>query len=412
MKKTLIKNGRLINRNYDGLSAGCNILVEGNVIVDVSCKSFAEDEHTTVIDAAQKVVMPGLIDAHIHVASPSMNLMTDVYPESFMAIQASKYLEQILLRGYTSIRDAGGELQGIAQAAREGLFISPRIFYSGRALSQTGGHGDFRNASAPFMPCGGGHSGSIISRIADGITEVRKAVRDEFRKGATQIKIMASGGVSSPTDSIWDLQFSEEELAAIVEEAHAKHSYVMAHVFSPEGIMRCANAGIRSIEHGFLMDEATAKNLAQRDIFFVPTLSIAHIFEKRGKEFGVSDTNLEKLQAIKGSLIQSIKFAKDHHVKMGFGSDVFGPGIDNQTDEFLLRAAYQSPGEVLRSATEINAEMMLQKGKLGIIAPGAYADIIVVNGNPLLDLSCFNHSGSFVPFIMKDGIIYKDNLDS
>ncbi len=409
MSTTLLINGKLLDLNKQILSP-ISILINNNIIEVVSNKEIKADKKMNIIDIKGKTLMPGLIDAHIHVASPSINLMTDKYPETFIGIQAEKHLEKILARGFTSIRDAGGELYGIAEAVKAGLFQSPRLFYSGRAISQTGGHGDFRHANAPFMPCGCCNSGSVLSRIADGITEVRKAVRDEFRKGATQIKIMASGGVASPNDSIWDLQYSAEELAAIVEEAHAKHSYVMAHVFSPEGIVRCINAGIRSIEHGFMLDKPTAKLMRKKGVYLVPTLTITEVFEHRGKEFGVSESNIEKLRSIKVAIIESLKHAQAHKVKMGFGSDVFGNVIDEQSREFLLRSQYQNPAEVIRSATEINAELMQQKGKIGVIAEGAFADIIAVDGNPLKNIALLAGQGESIDLIMKDGKIYKNTL--
>ncbi|MCX7125604.1 MAG: amidohydrolase family protein [Gammaproteobacteria bacterium] len=409
-KKILIKNCSLINKKYDGLLSGYKILIENNIVLEVTNKDISTDNDTTVIDVSGKIVMPGLIDAHVHVTSPSLNLMTDKYSESFMAIQASINLEKILQRGFTSIRDAGGELHGVAEAVKQGMIKSPRLFYSGRALSQTGGHGDFRYACSPYMPCGCCHSGSIVSRIADGITEVRKAVRDELRKGATQIKIMASGGVTSPSDSVWDLQYSEEELKVIVEEAAAKQTYVMAHVFSPEGIARCVKAGIRSIEHGFLLDDASAKLMATHDVFLVPTFAIVDFFDKNAKTLGIPQTNIDKLNAVKEASNDAFKHAKKRGVKIGFGSDVFGEALDTQSNEFLLRASRESNGDVIRSATEINAELMQQKGKLGVIAPGAYADIIAVNGNPLENINLLVGQGESIDLIIKDGVIYKNQV--
>jgi len=227
MKKILLKNGSIINKDFTKLLANYNVLIENNTIIEVTNDTIMHSPDINIIDLNGMVIMPGLIDAHIHVSSPPINLLTDKYADTFIGIYAKIELEKMLLRGYTSIRDAGGELYGIAAATEHGLIAGPRLFYSGRAISQTGGHGDFRERSAGSEPCGCSQSGSIVSRIADGVTEVKKAVRDELRKGATQIKTMASGGVASPNDSIFELQYSKEELKAIVEEATAKHTYVM-----------------------------------------------------------------------------------------------------------------------------------------------------------------------------------------
>lgn len=407
MNMVLLKNGRVINDDCVGFSSPQDILIENNKIQKVAKDITVTSNNVEIIDLHNQFVLPGLIDAHIHVSSPILSLSTDECAETYIGIFAKVELEKMLRRGFTSIRDAGGELHGIAKAAKDGLIKGPRLFYSGRAISQTGGHGDFRTRSAPFMPCGCCHSGSIISRIADGVSEVRKAVRDEFRKGATQIKVMASGGVTSPNDSIYDTQFSIEELRAIVEECDAKGSYVMAHVFTPEGIRRCVDAGIRTIEHGFLLNEEAANHMAKHEVFLVPTFCIMDSISRFGQSEGISDDSLSKLNAIKDQAKLSVKFAKEAGVKIGLGSDVWGSALSRQANELLLRAELESASDVIRSATQVNADLLQKKDELGYIKEGYLADIIVLAENPVEDISVLTNNNNQITLVVSDGEVVK-----
>jgi len=250
-----------------------HVLVEGDRIREVSDAPIKSGTART-IDLKGRTLMPGLIDAHVHVLAVDLPLdrLSD-RPVTLLTLQAAKVLEGMLQRGFTTIRDAGGADGGLAEAVEEGLVHGPRIFPSGMALSQTGGHGDVRPRTQSVETCACCAGGLAGSRIADGVAECRRAARDELRKGATQIKILASGGVASPYDPIWNLQYSEEEVRAIVEEARAWRTYVLAHAYSPEAIRRSIEFGVRSIEHGNLIDRATAEHVAGADAFVVPTLA-------------------------------------------------------------------------------------------------------------------------------------------
>ena len=252
-----------------------HVLVEGGQIREVSGRPISSATAETV-DLKGRTLMPGLIDAHVHVIAVDQILARlSERPVSLVTLQAARVLEGMLRRGFTTIRDAGGADGGLAEAVEEGLVRGPRIFPSGQALSQTGGHGDLRprTRSVSVVACACCEGGAGLARIADGVAECRRAARDELRKGATQIKIMASGGVASPYDPVWNLQYSEEEVRAIVEEARGWHTYVMAHAYSPEAIRRSIDFGVRSIEHGNLIDRATAEHVAGADAFIVPTLA-------------------------------------------------------------------------------------------------------------------------------------------
>lgn len=364
---------------------------------------------TQQIDLESRIVMPGLIDAHVHVTAIDINLADAKYAPSEVAIQAEKYLEAMLMRGFTTVRDAGGADWGIAHAVNKGLIKGSRIFISGKALSPTGGHGDFRDKTAEFEPCGCCCPGSYLSRLADGVTGVRMAVRDEMRQGAHQIKIMASGGVASPTDKITDLQYSEEEIRAIVEETADHGSYVMAHAYSPQAIQRCLRCGVRTIEHGNLIDEYTAQLMVAAGAFLVPTLVIYKALAEIGKRLGFPQDSLNKLSSVRAKGLEAIQIARKAGVKIGFGTDLLGPEAHQmQLQEFTIRSAVETPHQLISSATLVNAEILQMQGQLGVITQGAIADLLVLKENPFDDLSVL--SEAHYDLIMKEGVIYKNRI--
>jgi imidazolonepropionase-like amidohydrolase len=275
------------------------------------------------------------------------------------------------------------------------------------ALSQTGGHGDTRPRTQPVDACACCAGGIALSRIADGVAECRRAARDELRKGATQIKIVASGGVASPYDPIWNLQYSEEEVRAIVEEAGAWHTYVMAHAYSPEAIRRSIDFGVRSIEHANLIDRGTAEHVAGTGAFVVPTLVTYDALHRFGRELGFPEVSMAKLADVREAGLSSLEILQAAAVKIGFGTDLLGPMHRHQSREFVIRAEAMSPFDIIRSATIVNAELLNRSGELGIIAPGARADLIAVDGNPLADISLLDGQGEHIDHIMKDGVFYK-----
>src|SRR5262245_7416298 len=313
-----------------------HVLVDGDRIQGVSDRPITSATAET-IDLGGRTLMPGLIDAHVHVLAVDAALarLSD-RPVSLLTLQAAQVLEAMLQRGFTTIRDAGGADGGLAEAVEEGLVRGPRIFPSGAALSQTGGHGDVRPRTQSVVTCACCEGGAALSRIADGVTECRRAARDELRKGATQIKILASGGVASPYDPIWNLQYSEEEVRAIVEEAQAWHSYVLAHAYSPEAIRRSIDFGVRSIEHGNLIDRATAEHVARADAFVVPTLVTYDALHRHGREFGFTEGSMGKLAEVREAGLGSLELLEAAGVKIGFGTDLLGPMHRYQSREFMI----------------------------------------------------------------------------
>jgi imidazolonepropionase-like amidohydrolase len=315
----------------------------------------------------------------------------------------------MLLRGFTTVRDAGGSDAGHKQAVELGLFTGPRLFVSGRAISQTGGHGDPRSPADLIAPCDCVHLEAGLGRIADGVPEVRKAVRDEIRLGADQIKVMAGGGIASQADFIDQLQYSMEELEAIVDEARRSRTYVMAHVFVDEGIRRCIDAGIRTIEHGYFLEEETARLMVKTDTFLSINLLTVQVIAN-GKPLGYTDQSVAKAKEVLSRGSRAYEIALHSGVKTAFATDL-SRAPERMSEEFLIRAEFSKTSDILRSATTIGAEVVRMKGKIGVIAAGAFADLLVIDGDPLQDIKLLTGEGAHMPIIMKEGVLYKNTLD-
>ena len=411
MTQTLFANANLVLDGFTELQPSFNVLVEDNRIVSVSADPISAPE-ATVINVGGRTLMPGLIDAHAHITGLSLTPKNIAFPAAEIAIASANYLRNCLMDGYTAIREAGGADHATARLLAEGHIVGPRLFYSGKALTQTGGGADFRTPDEAIDPCG--HIGpfSNMSVIADGTAEVRKAAREELRKGATQIKLFASGGVVFPAEGhATRYEFSEEELNAVVEEATARDTYVMAHVYTDEGVRRCLKAGVRSIEHANFVTEDTVAMMADYHAFYVPTfISLVQRVESAA-ETHLPQTIVENLQRTIARGKQVYGWARKHRVPVGFGTDLWGPEAQKaQLREFEMRQELDPPADILRSATVTKAELLMEKGTLGVIAEGAYADLLIVEGNPLEDLGVLMNPDKNLKFIMKDGTIYKNEL--
>jgi imidazolonepropionase-like amidohydrolase len=286
------------------------------------------------------------------------------------------------------------------------LIAGPRVFFAGKSLSQTGGHGDLRMPERLEL-CSCGYSGAL-SVVVDGEDEVRKAAREELRQGAHQIKLHVSGGVLSPSDPIWMPQFTDGEIRAAVEEAASRRTYVMAHAHTADAALRCVRLGVRSIEHGTLIDAGTAEQIAKSNAYVVPTLVIADRAIAFGRQAGMSSVSLGKLQEVARHGLTAFDYCLRAGVKLGFGTDLLGSLHSFQSREFTIRREFASALEVLRSATSVNAALLDRAGELGVIAQRARADLIVLDGNPLEDISILERSAQALRLIMKDGIIYKN----
>lgn len=410
MSRIHLTNIRLLDVRAGALKSDLRVSIEGDRIVEMTDRP-PEAGDGEVIDLGGRVVMPGLIDCHVHVNAVQLNLApTRQLPASLVTAGASRIMRQMLMRGFTTVRDAGGADRGLKLAVEQGLFVGPRLFVCGRAISQTGGHGDFRPQIDQPDPGALDHLFDGIGRIADGVPEVRRAARDEIRLGADHIKIMASGGVASMADPIDFLQYSVEELEAFVDEASRARTYVMAHAYTADAIARCVRAGIRSVEHCNLIDEETAALMVERGAFMVPTLVTYDALAREGRSLGFSEVGLDKLKKVLDVGTRSLEIARAAGVKMAFGTDLLGDLHRCQSDEFRIRGSVLSAAEVIRAATETAAELIGMTGQLGVLAPGAYADLLVVDGNPLEDLGLLQGQGEHLGAIMQGGRFVKNEL--
>jgi imidazolonepropionase-like amidohydrolase len=367
---------------FDGVSAELtegSIHVEGGAVVEIGEAARPAER---VIDARGGTVIPGLIDAHFHAYGTELDLLTlESSPLSYVALAGARRLAAALGRGFTTVRDVAGGDAGLAKAIAQGLIASPRYLYTGPALSQTGGHGDPRPGDLSLCACG-----SHIAEIVDGVDALRRAVRDRFRRGAHAIKIMASGGVVSLTDPIRVPQYSPEEVRAVVEEATRRGSYVAAHAYSPEAIVHAVENGVRTIEHGNLMDAPTARLVAEHDAFLVPTLAAYDAMDRRGRELGLAPVSQAKNREVLDAGRRAIEFARTAGVRIGFGTDLMGVLEDEQLTGLRLQVEVEGALAALRSATSVNAEI-IGRSDLGRIEVGAAADLVILDGDPFDDPS-------------------------
>ena len=413
MSITIFENCAVFDGIADELRPGLGVVVENNEIKEVSERKIRLSDARR-IDVGGRTLMPGLIDAHVHIYSAFINYahIADM-PHTLMAIHATQRLREILDRGFTTVRDVAGGDFGAKRAVEQGLVPGPRLFIAGRAMSMTGGHGDQRKLTDSAIPCacGGGHNAlEIMTAIVDGVPEMRRAVRNELRKGADHIKLLVSGGVGSPYDPLHGRQFSEEEVRAAVDEAAAWDKYVCAHSYTSRSTRFAVECGVRTIEHGNLIDEETARLMAEKNAFMVPTLVAYSETAKRGKALGLSDVVMEKLQLVNDGGIRMLEICRNAGVEMGFGTDLMGELNEAQSEEFLIRSQVLPNVEILKSATSVNARILMQESRLGVVAPGALADLLVVDGNPLEDLGLLQGQGRHLRAIMRNGAFHKNEL--
>ncbi len=388
------------------LKTGHEILISGKHIKSVE-KGSINVPGAQSFDLKGRTVMPGLIDCHVHI-NRSILPPSPIMLPSLMTAHAGATLNGMLMRGFTTVRDAGGADAGHRQAIEKGLFVGPRLFVSGRAISQTGGHGDPRSPSDLIAPCDCVHLEAGLGRIADGVPEVRKAVRDEIRLGANQIKVMAGGGIASQADFIDQLQYSQEELEAIVDEATRSRTYAMAHVFVAEGIQRCIRAGVRTIEHGYFLDEKTAQMMVDTGTYLSINLLTVQVIAN-GKSLGYTDESVSKAKEVLERGSKAYEIALHKGVKTAFATDL-SRAPERMSEEFLVRADISSNTEIIRSATVVGAEVVRMEGLIGVIKPNAFADLLVIDGNPLDDIRVLTEEGAHMPMIIKEGAIYKNLL--
>ena len=409
--KILFTNAHLVLDGFAELQKSYEVLVEGNRIAAVSRTPLPRDG-TTVIDANGHTLMPGLIDAHAHITGLSLSPRNSAYPAEEIAKASARYLKASLMDGFTSIREAGGADHSVARLLNVGKIVGPRLFYSGRALTQTGGGADFRTPDETTDSCGTAGPFSVMSVIADGIDQVRKAAREELRRGAAQIKVFASGGVVFPSEAHATLyEYSMDELRAIVEEARGRGTYVMAHAYSDDSVRRCLEAGVRSIEHGNFVSEKTIEIMAHCGAFLDCTfISLVQRIES-APETGLSRSIVENLKRTVARGHQVYQWARRYGVPIAMGTDLWGPEAQHsQLREIEMRVDLDDPVNIIKSATRTNADLLYESGTLGVVAMGAYADLLIVDGDPLKDPRVLTNPTQNLKLIMKDGVVYKNEF--
>jgi imidazolonepropionase-like amidohydrolase len=410
MTQFLFKNFHMLDPEHDELRGGYELLVEGARIREVSAKPIKAPA-AEAIDCGGRTLMPGLIDSHVHVVLSEVSIpRLENVPLTLMTARAAVLMRGMLDRGFTSVRDTGGADWGLKEATDKWLLPGPRLFIAGKALGPTGGHSDGRRRTDHGTRCHCCDALHFAMGLADGVAEVRKAVREEMRQGADQVKIMMSGGVASPYDPLDSLQFSPEEVAAAVEEAHAFGRYVCAHAYSVEAITRAAHAGVRTIEHGNLINDESARLMASKGMFLIANLVTYYEMKKRAAEYGMSSDMLAKNDLVIEGGLRSLEICKRAGVPVAYGTDLLGQLQSEQSREFIIRSEVQKPIEIIRAATLVGAQIVRQVDKIGCLKAGAFADLLVIDGNPLANLGVLQEQGKYLALIMKGGHLYKNRL--
>jgi imidazolonepropionase-like amidohydrolase len=412
----LFENVRVFDGTSAALSAPSNVLVEGNLITRISQEPVSDDDAVR-IDGGGRTLMPGLIDAHWHAMLASLTPAQSMGDVGYNNLVAGAEATETLLRGFTTVRDVGGPVFGLKRAIDDGILVGPRIFPSGAMITATSGHGDFRQLTELPRTIGGYLARMEVvggSMVVDSPDEMRVRVREQFMQGATQIKLTAGGGVSSPFSPLDVTTFTDAELRAAVEIADNWGTYVVAHAFTSDSVRRAIAAGVKCIEHGFLIDEDTAKLIADKGIW----LSLQPLPEALRLAFPEGSVERNKADVVFPGIDRTYRLARKYNIKTAWGTDVlFSRTLAQQQGAILADLGrWYTPAEALVMATSTNAELLQLSGErnrypgaLGVVRAGALADLLLVDGNPLEDLSIVADPVNF-RIIMKDGMIHKNTL--
>jgi imidazolonepropionase-like amidohydrolase len=408
----LIENATLIDVARGAVQGEVHILVENGRIGGIS-SSPIRATGAARIDLKGRHVLPGLIDCHVHVTATRVDLgASAVLPDSYVTAVAAQVMKASLHAGFTTLRDLGGADHGLVQALDEGLIEGPRLVICGKALSQTGGHSDFRGRYDDRDDTWYARKLGAMGRIVDGVDAIRRACREEIKAGASFIKLMANGGVASPTDPIAFLGFSRDEIAAAVEEAANAQTYVAAHLYTDQAIRRAVELGVRSVEHANLIEKDTAELMARHGAFACPTVAVFEALRRDGARLGFPQTSIDKVETVRARGLEAVEILAKAGVKIAYGTDLIGelraaPGL--QASGFDLMAEVLGPAGVIRSATATAAELLNMQGQIGCLAEGAHADIIAIAGNPLEDVGLLSRGA--VDLVMKGGAVFRNGLN-
>lgn len=400
---TLILRRGVVCDTATGEARGADVLVRDGRVEEVGSGLRAPDS-ADEIDVDGRHLVPGLIDAHVHVTASSADLGSVAEQSPFyVAAHTSRVLRAMLRRGFTTVRDVGGADHGLAAAVSEGLWSGPRVCFGGKALSPTGGHADLRSAGRHVVD---DHACCpTIGLVCDGVADVRRGARHQLRTGAEHIKLMLSGGVASPTDRVDSMQFSTEEILAAVEEARNANRYVTGHAYTADAVNRGLELGVRCIEHGNLIDDSSVRLFVEHEAFLVPTLVTYEYLHREGAAAGLPPASQAKVSDVLDAGLHALDLAHKGGVRLVFGTDLLGSMHPHQSDEFRIRSRVQPAHEVLRAATVNAAALLGRKGELGVIAPGAVADMLLVDGDPLSDVNVLAQPEQHLRAVLQGGAI-------
>ncbi len=405
--QVLFKNALIVDATMAEPVEG-NVLVEDGLIRDLHAVA-REAEGRRVIDLSGRALVPGLIDSHVHVVASLVNLSANAnLPDATALFRSIPIMKGMLHRGFTTVRDVGGAPPAMADAVAQGLVEGPRIVPCGKALSRTGGHTDFRPRADTFDPYRWKDRIGALGRVADGVDEVRRAARQELRQGARFIKIMANGGVGSPTDPIAWMGYSAEEMTAAVQEAADAQTYVSAHLYTAAAIKRAVRCGVHSLEHCNVIDAEAAAMAAAASAVAVPTLIIFEALAVDGARLGLLPESIAKIEDVRGSGLRSLELLRDAGVVMAYGTDLLGEAHDRQSEEFSIRARVLASRDIFAAATTVGADLVGMGGQIGIVREGAFADLLVVQGNPLEDVTVLADPYRKIQLVMQGGVVKRE----
>jgi imidazolonepropionase-like amidohydrolase len=401
----LLRGASIVDATRAEPEGPVDVLVRDRHIATVGSGATAGNS-ASILDGTGSWLLPGLTDAHVHFALITAEGVPDVEPWVMHVLRVAQMIAGALQEGFTTVRDAGGLEPAWARAVAEGLVDGPRILPSGSVLSQTGGHGDVRVAHEAV------HRASIpglvaMPEIVDGIDAVRRAAREQLRRGATQVKLLASGGIVSPTDPFDSRQFSHDEIAAAVDVAADWETYVLAHCHTSPAMDRAIAAGVRSIEHGSVLEPDTAARMADRDVFMVPTLQALEMLAAHPERWKLQPEKVARLADVRDAAYRSVAIAGEAGVAIGSGSDVVGPWQGRRGEEIALKAKVLGPHRAIASATLTNARLFGMEDRIGTVEVGMEADLVLVEGNPLDEIGLLANPDS-ISVVIKGGRIVKD----
>ena len=384
MVKTVIRGGAILDPHTMDIRSNEVLVIENGVVIDSANASSADH----VLDADGQYVLPGFIDAHLHFRLATLNFTRlSQWTEVQFGIAMARLCEETLQRGFTTVRDLGGDVMGLRRAIADGMVKGPDMVHAHLMISQTGGHGDLEAGVVPVPDCACQMRHGAFGIIADGPDAVRKAARHVLRDGADFIKIHVSGGVASPTDPLDCTQYTAAEIQAAVQEAHNRKTYVSAHAYTPEAMQLAVRNGVKCIEHGNLIDDETAALMAEHDVWMVPTLVAYKGIADQGPRFGFPERSLSKNKGILAAGVESLSIAKKAGVKMGWGTDLIGEAQGMQRDEFAIRAEALSPEDILHAMYVMNPIIMRKTNEIGRLAPGMRGDVVITPVNPLENIA-------------------------